>query len=528
MAFPFKPFLVSWNVNRIALSYSGQTRATIFIMVVIFSILALQGRSLYQARNEQLEEARIATFNMTRALAQHANDTVRAADVALVGIVERLETEGVDAAAWSRTKELLRMTVARIPALNGLFVYDREGNWLATSLPVMPANANNSDRAYFRFHASSNSRDVHIGTPVQSRSTGRWIIPVSRRIDHPDGSFAGVALATVEMKYFQDFHSGFDIGRNGAILFLSDTGVLIMRRPFETTHIGSDVSTGPVFQTYLKKGRSGGAVLRSNIDGVERMYSFQHLIHYPLIVSSALATQDVLAPWQADLTITVAVVAALLSILGTIGFKHVRQIEHRERMQRELHQAKSSLEEMNCSLRRLSLQDSLTGLGNRRLFDSALVEEFSRAARSGASLALMMIDVDYFKRYNDHYGHPAGDECLRRLGSAVMESGIRPGDVAVRYGGEELAVLLPNTDVEGACAAAERLRLAVLAQQIEHLGNPIGVVSVSIGAAAILPQRQSAPEQATMLVPAADRALYAAKAAGRNQVVTNAGSTVFL
>jgi diguanylate cyclase (GGDEF)-like protein len=171
---------------------------------------------------------------------------------------------------------------------------------------------------------------------------------------------------------------------------------------------------------------------------------------------------------------------------------------------------------MNQSLERLTLQDSLTGLGNRRLFDTALFDEFHRGKRAATPLALIMIDVDYFKRYNDLYGHPAGDECLRRLGETLMESGCRPGDVAVRYGGEELAVLLPDTDVDGANAMAERFRHAVLAQAIPHGGNPVGLVTVSIGAAACCPGEDAASCES--LLQAADKALYAAKAAGRNQV----------
>jgi diguanylate cyclase (GGDEF)-like protein len=171
---------------------------------------------------------------------------------------------------------------------------------------------------------------------------------------------------------------------------------------------------------------------------------------------------------------------------------------------------------MNRSLEQLTLQDNLTGLCNRRLFDTALVDEFQRARRAGTPLALLMIDVDYFKRYNDLYGHPAGDECLRQLGETLAESGCRPGDVAVRYGGEELAVLLPDTDEDGAFAMGERFRHAVLARAITHAGNPQAVVTVSVGSAPCHPGQEGSSREA--LVDAADKALYAAKGAGRNQV----------
>jgi diguanylate cyclase (GGDEF)-like protein len=202
------------------------------------------------------------------------------------------------------------------------------------------------------------------------------------------------------------------------------------------------------------------------------MYTYETLTHYPLIIASALALTDVLEDWRHDTIRIVAVESLLLILLCVLGYRLLRLIRERERAQIELRKAKTRLEKMNRSLEQLTLQDSLTGLGNRRLFDTALLDEFQRATREGTPLALLMIDVDYFKRYNDLYGHPAGDECLRQLGETLAESGCRPGDVAVRYGGEELAVLLPNTDEDGAFAIGERFRLAVLARAITHAGTP--------------------------------------------------------
>ena len=174
----------------------------------------------------------------------------------------------------------------------------------------------------------------------------------------------------------------------------------------------------------------------------------------------------------------------------------------------------SEAETANEMLRTLTRRDGLTGISNRRHFDELLGAEFRRAARQELPLALVMLDIDYFKGYNDRYGHLGGDECLRLVSSAVEGTLLRPGDNAARYGGEEIAVLLPTTDLAGASVIAERVRAAVEALGVEHAGSPFGVVTVSAGVASFVPPR--ANQEPTDLVGAADAALYRAKKESRN------------
>jgi diguanylate cyclase (GGDEF)-like protein len=174
------------------------------------------------------------------------------------------------------------------------------------------------------------------------------------------------------------------------------------------------------------------------------------------------------------------------------------------------------LQESNAQLLMLSGEDALTGVANRRRFDQALLQESARLARVGMPLALLMIDVDHFKTYNDRYGHPAGDECLRQVARLLKRHAKRPGDLVARYGGEEFAILLANTDHAGARALAEEVRSALIALALPHQGNPAGIVTVSIGLHVVAAPDE--PVAATRLVELADQALYAAKAAGRNTV----------
>jgi diguanylate cyclase (GGDEF)-like protein len=171
-----------------------------------------------------------------------------------------------------------------------------------------------------------------------------------------------------------------------------------------------------------------------------------------------------------------------------------------------------------ASLKQLAAVDALTGLSNRRSFDEALLREWRRCARSGTSLALAMVDVDYFKKFNDAYGHVAGDTCLRRVAQAIEKCAKRPGDVAARYGGEEFALILPELDLAGAVQLAELVCNAVREIAIAHQGSSLGYTTLSIGVAAVIPQVADDPQN---LIAAADEMLYEAKKAGRNRVAAD-------
>jgi diguanylate cyclase (GGDEF)-like protein len=186
-------------------------------------------------------------------------------------------------------------------------------------------------------------------------------------------------------------------------------------------------------------------------------------------------------------------------------------------LERKVAERTADLEEANRALQRLSDYDWLTGLPNRRKFDLAWEAEWRRAARQGLPLAVAMLDVDFFKAYNDYYGHPAGDDCLRRVAHILETSLRRSCELIARYGGEEFIAILPGLDAAEACETAERIRLAVEAQAIPHAkGIAAGVVTTSIGVAARTPQPGEDPER---LPKEADAALYHAKRQGRNRVV---------
>ncbi|CRN07136.1 MULTISPECIES: response regulator [Pseudomonas] len=188
----------------------------------------------------------------------------------------------------------------------------------------------------------------------------------------------------------------------------------------------------------------------------------------------------------------------------------------RDEAYRALRVSQQQLLDSNLMLQRLMNSDGLTGLSNRRHFDEYLELEWRRAMREQQQLSLLMIDVDYFKAYNDTFGHLAGDEALRRVAEAIRGSCSRPSDLPARYGGEEFALVLPNTSPGGARLVAEKLRQSVLGLAIEHTAPAAGsYLTVSVGLATQVPPIGSHCRQ---LISAADKGLYQAKNGGRNQV----------
>lgn len=201
----------------------------------------------------------------------------------------------------------------------------------------------------------------------------------------------------------------------------------------------------------------------------------------------------------------------------------ITDVTEQYRLRLELAEANQRMALANARLSELADTDHLTGLQNRRRFDEALLIEVARCLRDGSNLSLMLLDIDLFKLYNDHYGHQAGDECLRTLARLLRDGVFRPADMACRYGGEEFAVILPNTDGEAAERVAKRFCAQLRAAGLEHVLAPTKQITASIGIATLQGVRTlavSAPvgETAAALLGEADRRLYMAKRDGRNRV----------
>jgi diguanylate cyclase (GGDEF)-like protein len=343
---------------------------------------------------------------------------------------------------------------------------------------------NYRERDYFRFLSTHDTREAFIGQPVKSKVDGSYNITVSRRVNARDGSFAGIVVTSVSMNFFRELFETVQFKSGGFISLVADNGMLLASSPN---------SLGDGELEALAATPAGALEYMSPRDRLARVGTSSHLSHYPMTIMVAQNSSAVLSQWYDQLRVHGAIVLSILMVIGVLGYR---------------------VEQANRATRFQALRDGLTGLANRRCFNDAIEREFNRAARSGRPLSLIMVDIDLFKNFNDRYGHPGGDACLRAVSAALQGVLRRPGDMAARYGGEEFAILLPETDIAGAVQIVGEMQAAIRTLAIRHEASPAGVVTLSAGVACWHSGRPTATP--AWLVEAADAALYEAKALGRN------------
>lgn len=491
------------------LSPSALTKALIgFIAFVCISLILATAWQMNQSRLERIATAKIGVLNIVRAAEQQAQDTFRQADNALRDLAERVEQDGLAGDRQARLAKLMAQDLINVEALHGLFIFDAQGNWIVTSFSQSVLAKNNGDRGYFIYHRDNADESIHIGSIVESRTTGDMVIPISRRINDADGKFAGVALATVPVAYFQRFFERMDVDDQGVIFLALDSGDLLARRPTLAALMTTNVAKGDVFTRYLPHSSSGTAIIRSVVDGVERIYAYSRVSGLPIVVAAGVSSEYIFAPWWVYAYRSMGLIGIIIFALAVLGRLLYKQIQQLIAAESELNIARTELEI-------IAQTDSLTHLANRRSFDAGLQREWGRASRNKSVIAIILLDIDWFKQYNDHYGHLRGDDCLIEVAGLISNCINRAGDLAARYGGEEFVILLPETDLAGALNVAEKVRLSIVNALIEHSASPLGSVTISSGVVAI-----DSPQQDgyTSALKEADRLLYCAKTKGRNRV----------
>lgn len=478
---------------------------TSFVFAACAALLAVETWRTAVDRSSELQQAGVSTVNLARALAQHADDTIGIADGALASLVERLESDEAAVKSEQKLEKVIRRIVGESPVISGLHVYDEQGGWIASSIIVRPDGANDSDRPYFTAHRRSTVKHAIVGTPIQSPANGTWVLPVSRRFNHANGDFAGVVMATIDLSYFINRYRDFDIGGEGSIGLVNLNGKVLARLPFDASLIGMDISETALFRDHVPTARFGSFERASPLDHILRLYAYSKADRYPMVVVASVSLSETLKAWRKTLYVRMMIVGLIVAAIAMLGFWLIVQTRRRQKSEN--------------ALALLASTDGLTSLANRRTFDERLKVEVRRAARDRTVLSVIMIDVDHFKAFNDFYGHPTGDVCLQLVSRAVAASARRPGDLTARYGGEEFAVLLPGAGADDAFRIAETIRADVLSLQIPHEANASGgVVTVSLGVASIEPVVNAIVEP-SLVVQAADAALYRAKETGRNQTV---------
>lgn len=490
----------------------------VFLVVIGGAVLLVTGWVVVNTWERMVNETQNDARNLSQSVARQSEDSFLQVELTLQELRDRISLVGLDAERQGNLHDLLVERKSSLPQLHGLFVYDSKGSWVVTSQGAIRQQSNNSDRAYFRYHQQNPGDGVHISEVIRSRTNGDLIIPISMRLNNLDGSFRGVLLGTLRIDYFRQIFGYYNLGDRGLIALLSNQGNVLFARPFPDSTINHNISRSPLFTDLLKTAPNGTATYKAALDGVERIFGYASLKRYPLVVAVGYDHRALLQAWFADLLVYLILCCLLLMIIFALGYFLLRNLSQTIRDQAELTRVRDQLTAMNRTLQTLALVDSLTGLANRRQFDLYLDRCLERTSKLRKPLALLMLDVDSFKRFNDTYGHLAGDECLKRVGDALLHLPHRSDDMIARYGGEEFAVILPGSNQEGALRFAESALAAIAALAIPHENSdhPAKIVTISIGLHVM--QEGVTEDPRKTLIGDADKALYQAKTRGKNRV----------
>lgn len=466
------------------------------IFAVVFCFCAVCAGLLIEARRAALQQASEVASSLVAAVEFDVSRHIEAVDLSLQAVIENLRLPEIDLVSHKLRHLILFDRAASAPQIVRIIVLDRFGYVRFDSRMVEPLQENFADRDYFQAHKADATIGMYISRPLISRAVGLWVLAISRRLSNPDGSFDGIVTASVQLSYFEQLFKNVTLGPEGSITLSHMDGTVLMRWPFKEQYIGLNLSRAKLYQE-LASSRAGRFETDAATDGVKRLVVYSQIGGLPLVVAIGQSMKDIYANWG-EFAFGVSFMIALLCMVA-IGLAMYLVSELRRR-----HDAETKLAT-------LAATDGLTGLSNSRHFNATIAAEWQRAMREKSPLALLMLDADNFKTYNDLHGHQAGDALLTSVGAAISSAIERGGDMGARYGGDEFAVLLPGTTTDGAVQVAEKIRLAFagLCKRDKIAGT-----GLSIGIASLTP---AASERFVDLVKQADLALYRAKDLGRNR-----------
>jgi len=447
-------------------------------------------------RRGEEELARQTLENLAAGIDSDISRNIELYDLSLRNVASNLVMPAIKGVSKEIQHLILFDHAATAKHFGVIQVFDAQGKLTHDAASLDPAPENRSDEEYFQVHRANPDVGLYMSRPMLRRSA--YSIVLSRRISDADGRFLGVVVGSIRFTYFHDLFGRLTLNPGDTITVLRRDRTIIMRTPFDLEVIGKNLAERQNWRAEnLKEGTAYAGV--GPVDPTPRLYVRSGSTNlFFVVVGKPLAS--ILNLWHREvLRIGAIMLVLILFVVGTTLFL-AREIGRRA-------EAEDKLEE-------LATTDALTGLKNRRKFDAEIDLEWRRAARSETPVAVLMIDADHFKAYNDTYGHQAGDQVLVGIAICISDAVRRSGDCPARYGGEEFAVLLPGLSAVEAFAVAENIRL-----KVEQWAEDPSVTTVSIGVASMTP---TAPLSWPDLIEAADKALYAAKANGRNQSVVAA------
>jgi diguanylate cyclase (GGDEF)-like protein len=450
----------------------------------------------------------------------------------------------------SNCNQFMAALTTNIPWIRNLAVAGTDGRIKCSTDPTA-TGLNVSDRSYFQ--EALNSREFALSDYLISRVNQSPSVVATYPAIADDGTVDGIVMGVINLEWIGDLAATAAQHSGASVLLLDGNGTLIAASADQQSYIGKRFATDALAREMLAN--DDGSVTVPGFDGVSRIFAFvrvpwtqarlavgldENAVHSGIDRELDIAYLQLglfgmfvlLVAWFGGEQLVVRPIRSLVRTAARFGRGdlHARATQEPwvaefeplavalDDMAAKLAEREEELQIANAHLDELASLDGLSGLANRRGFDRELDREWRHAGERGEPLALMMVDIDHFKLFNDRYGHVAGDTCLRAVGETLSLVTLEHAVLVARYGGEEFALLLPGLTIERATAIAEEARKTVEDLLISHSESPCGHVTVSIGVESMIPEKfQSAAD----LVEAADVALYDAKRRGRNTVTAH-------
>ncbi len=532
--------------------FSLRTNLAFLLFLIVAILIADRFHQLIRIREAETATAEADVAALAERGAERQAEIVTDAK-ALLQLAVDLPITAAD--AGSACRQPFHRIVDDLPWLRALWVVAPDGSALCTNSDG-PISASIGDRPFFQKALATHG--FVLSDYVVGRVSGKpGVVVAMPRMKN--GAVETVVSAMIEVDWLSRLAAEVGAPKGAEVLLLDGGETVIAAYPEPKAWIGRSLSKNAAFTAILKA--PNGTTRSDSLDGKRRIVGHVRLDDTNTVLAVMTPLDSIIA--NANRVVANEVVKILLAgiasfLLIWFGSEHLlarpirnltgaaarlgggdldtrirteglapelrRLGETFNLMAAQLRVRDDELRRANETLSNLANKDALTGIANRRSFDDQLAAEWRRTRRSGAPLALLAIDVDHFKKFNDCYGHVGGDACLRRVARVLDDAARRAGDFAARTGGEEFALLLPEADIGNAQAIAEALRAEIEALNIAHSASPNSRVTVSIGVASVPGKRGG---RVAELINRADSALYCAKRAGRNCVILD-GETVAL
>lgn len=399
-----------------------------------------------------------------------------------------------------RLTSLLKDKADTVPDFVSMVLFDRDCVFTAT---VTGQNTGVRSKP-----ALCETRKAHQGpgplvTYVSGKdsASGQSVLVLSRNLTSPSGEFLGGVMSVIELNRAQQRFDAYSLGAGDSVAMLDDGQILLARRPQLPQSIEKRVDTPGIPDTVRATVSGTGFDLQRDVDGVERLFGFSKIEGFPFVVAYGFDKARVIEDWQRRALELGVGYLTLLALAVLAARAHWNMLLQRD----ELLASRIALQE-------LAIRDPLTGLYNRRFLDAAVSREFVRSQREGVPLAVIMLDLDHFKKVNDNCSHAAGDEVLKTL-AALLKKGARESDLICRYGGEEFIAIMPGMTTQQALERVDAWRKQLEETQVVY-GEFSICVTLSAGIA-VFPDHGQSPAE---LFACADEMLYKSKRDGRNRI----------